>query len=87
MMGGSGEPDLRRLSSETGGRVFHVDRKNSLEDVFDELQREMRSQYTINFSPTNPKKDGTFRKLEIRANNKDYKVQARRGYYAIESSN
>jgi VWFA-related protein len=84
MMGGSGEPELRRLSDQTGGRVFHVDRKNSLEDVFEDLQKEMRSQYSIAYSPTNPKKDGTFRKLELKVANKDYKVQARRGYYAIE---
>ena len=82
---GNGEGDLRRMSNETGGRVFRVDRKNSLDDIFREIQEEMRSQYSIGYSPTNPTKDGTFRKLEIRTANKDQKVQARKGYYAIES--
>ncbi len=85
--GGQGEGDLRRMSSETGGHVYKVDRKNSLDEIFRELQEEMRSQYSIGYSPTNPKKDGTFRKLELRVNNKDYKVQARKGYYAMETGN
>ncbi len=85
--GGGGEGDLRRMSTETGGHVFKVDRKNSLDDIFRQLQEEMRSQYSIGFTPTNPKKDGSFRKLEIRTSNKEYKVQARKGYYAIESVN
>ena len=85
--GGAGEGDLRRMSTETGGRVYKVDRKYSLDDIFRELQDEMRSQYSIGYSPTNPKKDGTFRKIDLRVNNKDYKVQARKGYYAMETGN
>jgi VWFA-related protein len=60
-----------------------VDRKNTLDDLFKEIQEEMRSQYAIAYAPTNPKKDGTYRKLEFRMANKDYKVQARKGYYAV----
>jgi len=82
--GGQGEGDLRRLSTETGGHVYKVDRKNSLDDIFRELQEEMRSQYSIGYVPTNPAKDGSYRKLEIRCSSKDFKVQARKGYYAIE---
>jgi VWFA-related protein len=84
---GNGEADLRRMSNETGGHVFKVDRKNSLDDIFKEIQDEMRSQYSIGYTPTNPKKDGSFRKIEIRTGNKDNKVQARKGYYAIETVN
>jgi len=84
MGGGGGMGTMKSLSGDTGGRVFKVDRKNSLDDIFREIQEEMRSQYSIAYSPTNPKKDGTFRKLEIRAANKDMKVQTRKGYYAIE---
>jgi len=85
--GGQGEGDLRRMSTETGGRVYKVDRKYSLDDIFRELQEEMRSQYSIGYSPTNAQKDGTFRKLEIRVADKSFKVQARKGYYAMESGN
>ncbi len=80
---GSGEGELKKLSDETGGRVLRVDRKNSLDDIFKEIQDEMRSQYALSYTPTNAKKDGSYRKLEFKMSNKDYKVQARKGYYAV----
>jgi VWFA-related protein len=72
------------MAEETGGRVFHIDRKTTLMDAFRQLQEEMRSQYSISYTPTNATKDGTFRRVEIHPTNKDLKVQARKGYYAIK---
>ena len=85
--GGGGEGELRRMSSETGGQVFHVDRNHSLDDAFREIQEEMRSQYAITYQPPNPKRDGTYHKIDIKLASKDNKVQARKGYYAIEPEN
>ena len=82
--GGGGEGELRRMSDETGGRVFKVDRKHTLDDAFQELQDEMRSQYAIGYTATNEVKDGSYRRLEVRMANKDLKAQARKGYYAIK---
>jgi VWFA-related protein len=84
--GGGGEGELRRMSDETGGRVFKVDRRHTLSDAFQEIQAEMRSQYALGYSPTNTAKDGSYRKLDIRVSNKDYKVQARKGYYAVAAT-
>ena len=75
---------LQRMSGETGGRVFKVTRKNTLDDAFKELQEEMRSQYSIAYSSTNPDKDGSFRKLTVKVADKNMKVQVRKGYYAIK---
>src|SRR5690348_3349782 len=44
---------LRTMSEETGGRVFYVDKRHSLSQVFDELQQEIHSQYAIGYTPTN----------------------------------
>jgi VWFA-related protein len=82
--GGGGEGELRRMSDETGGHVFKVDRKHPLDEVFQELQDEMRSQYAIGYTPSNDVKDGSYRRLDVRTSNKDYKVQARKGYYAVK---
>ena len=81
--GGGGEGALHKLSDDTGGHVYKVDRKHSLDEIFKELQEEMRSQYAIGYTPTNDVKDGSYRKLDVKTSNKDYKVQARKGYYAI----
>jgi len=83
--GGGGEGELRKMSDETGGRVFKVDRRHTLEQVFKELQDEMRSQYSIAYTPINDTKDGSYRHLEIRMANKDLKAQARKGYYAVKN--
>src|SRR5215469_3165086 len=79
MWGPSGEGDLKKMSDETGGHVYKVDRKNTLDVVFKELQDEMRSQYSIGYTPANDTKDGSYRKIDIRLSSKDMKVQARKG--------
>jgi VWFA-related protein len=84
MFGPSGEGDLKKMSDETGGHVYRVDRKNTLDMVFKELQDEMRSQYMIGYTPTNEAKDGGYRHIDIHTSNKDLKVQARKGYYAVK---
>jgi VWFA-related protein len=86
-LGSSGEGELRRMSSETGGQVFHVDRNHTLDDAFREIQDEMRSQYAITYQPPSPKRDGSYHKIDLRVSSKDNKVQARKGYYAIEPEN
>ncbi len=83
--GYSGASEMKKLTQETGGRVIEVGNKmDKLRDAFDQIAHELRSQYNIGYVPTNSVKDGTFRKVEIRPKNSDYKVQARSGYYAVE---
>jgi len=81
--GGGGEAALHKMSDATGGHVFRVDSRHPLDEVFKELQEEMRTQYAIGYTPTNPNKDGTYRKIDLRTSNKDLKVQVRKGYYAL----
>jgi VWFA-related protein len=82
--GYSGDREMRKLTEETGGRVIEVGNKfEKLKAGFDQIANELRSQYNIGYTPTNDKLDGTFRKVEIRLKNKDYKVQSRSGYYAV----
>jgi VWFA-related protein len=82
--GGGGGAVLRKMSDETGGHAYRVDRSHTLDKVFTELQEEMRSQYLIGYTPLNDAKDGSYRKLDIKMANKDLKAQARKGYYALK---
>ncbi|MES1257359.1 MAG: VWA domain-containing protein [Acidobacteriota bacterium] len=84
--GYGGASVLKHMSEETGGHLFEVDRKNSLDNIFQQIQEEMRTQYLIGYTPTNPKKDGSYRKIDLRAKTKDLKVQVRKGYYAMPNS-
>jgi VWFA-related protein len=85
-MGYGGEGAMRKMAEETGGRVIEVGNKpDKLKQAFDQIANELRSQYTIGYTPTNSKHDGTFRKVEIKPVQKDLKVQARTGYYAPKS--
>jgi len=82
--GYSGEGEMRKLTQETGGRVIDVGNKfEKLKEGFNQISNELRSQYNIGYTPINAKLDGSFRKVEIHTNDKDYKIQARSGYYAV----
>jgi VWFA-related protein len=81
-MGYSGDRDMERLATETGGRVINVGNNGKkLEEAFDQIQDELRTQYLASFTPTNNKIDGTFRTLNITCQ-PGQKIQARKGYYA-----
>jgi VWFA-related protein len=81
----SGEDKMKQLAEETGGRVIEASNKyEKLKQGFDQIANELRTQYALGYTPTNNVKDGTFRKIDIKTK-EDYRVQARRGYYAIAS--
>src|SRR5499425_2186895 len=82
-IGYSGDSEMKKLAGETGGRVIEVGNKpEKLRKAFDEISNELRSQYNIGYTPSNNVRDGSFRKVEIKAKS-EYKVQARSGYYAM----
>jgi VWFA-related protein len=81
----SGARDMEQMARETGGRVINVGHDGrKLEDAFNQIQEELRTQYLASYTPTNAKTDGTFRKIDLTCG-KNLKVQTRKGYYAISS--
>ena len=46
--------DMNKLAEQTGGRVITVNRPDKLDKAFAEIAAELRSQYTLGFSSTNP---------------------------------
>jgi VWFA-related protein len=83
---GAGEGYMKKLTEETGGRVINVgNNQDKLQKGFDQISNELRSQYSIGYTPTNGKHDGTFRRVELKTKENGYKIQARKGYYAAGS--
>jgi VWFA-related protein len=81
---GFGGSEMHKMTEETGGRTIDVGNKpDKLRDAFDQIAQELRSQYNIGFVPTNIDTNGGYRKLEIKTK-PDLKIQARKGYYAIQ---
>jgi VWFA-related protein len=78
-----GDREMHKLAEQTGGRVIDVGNDpKKLRKAFDEIGTELRSQYMIGYSPANTATDGKYRKMEVKTANPDYKLQARKGYYA-----
>lgn len=81
--GFNADGQMEQLAHETGGRVINVGNNGKkLEEAFDQIQDELRTQYLVSYTPKNKAADGKFRKINIDCG-KDAKVQARKGYYAI----
>jgi len=78
---------LRKVSEKTGGRVFFPQNKAELDAAFAQIQQELRSQYLISYTPSNRKRDGTFRQVKIEITNPELRKEKlrllyRQGYYA-----
>jgi len=79
---GYGGGVANHMATDTGGRVIAVRNEKNLEKAFTELSEELRSQYVLGYYPTNPKRDGAFRKIKVEVSRPDVKILARKGYYA-----
>ena len=81
-MGYSGEGTLKAMAEETGGRLFKPRNDRELQDSFDQISQELRSQYSLGYTPTNGARDGGYRRIDVKASTGGLHVQARKGYYA-----
>ncbi len=79
---GGDQTVAKRLTDETGGRMIVVRNEKNLEQAFDQISEELRSQYTLGYTPSNKSHDGGYRKIKVEMKNKEYSALARRGYYA-----
>ncbi|MDQ1613295.1 MAG: Ca-activated chloride channel [Pyrinomonadaceae bacterium] len=77
---------LNKLATETGGRAFYPTSLTELPSIADEITRDLRTQYVVSYSPTNKRRDGTFRKVNVRiedAGKRDKRIAITRpGYTA-----
>jgi VWFA-related protein len=81
-MGYGGDSVLKKLCDDTGGRVLEVSHSKDTATAFQEIANELRTQYLLGYTPTNTAHNGSFRKIRVQVRDGEYKVLARRGYYA-----
>lgn len=78
---------LRQITEATGGKVFFPPSVKELDKVYEQVAAEIRAQYTLGYVSSNPKSDGSWRKIDIkitRNDARDLRIRARRGYYAVK---
>jgi len=80
--GGEGRRVLARLAKETGGSFFEVSKKQGIEQIFDAIQDELRSQYSLGFVSDVPVRVSEFRKLQLAVKQKGLAVETRDRYWA-----
>jgi len=83
---GVNEGALRKISDKTGGRAYFPHNERELRDAFAQIQRDLRERYLVAYSPKNPARDGSYRRIQIEIVTpelqKELKLNYRQGYFA-----
>ena len=76
-----GKKILEQISRETGGRMFEVSKKETVEKIYAQIEEELRNQYSLGYTPNKNTGPG-YHKLHVTTKQKELVVQARDGYYS-----
>jgi VWFA-related protein len=76
-----GKKVLEQISRETGGRLFEVSKKQPLAKVYDEIDEDLRHQYSLGYSPDRTDTAGGYHRIHLTTKQKGLIVQTREGYY------
>jgi VWFA-related protein len=71
---------MANLSSDTGGKAFFD--SNDFSGAFDRIQKDTSAYYVIGYHSTDLRRDGRYRRLSVKINRGDVKLEYRPGYYA-----
>ena len=74
-----GKKILEQISKETGGRLFEVSSKQTVDRIYAQIEEELRNQYNLGYSPEQA--DAGYHRIDLKTKQKDLIVQARQGYY------
>ncbi len=81
-----GKKTLERICTETGGRLFEVTKKESIDDIYSEIAQDLRNQYDLGYTPDRSGAAAAgYHKIQLTTKRKDLIVQAREGYYGAPS--
>ncbi|MCU1300206.1 MAG: von Willebrand factor, type [Candidatus Sulfotelmatobacter sp.] len=77
-----GKKILERISKETGGRLYEVSKKETVDKIYTSIAEELRTQYSLGYTPDKADAAAGYHKIILRAKDKNLSVQTRDGYYA-----
>jgi len=77
--------NLEQLARATGGRSYRPASFAGLDRVYTEIAEELRRQYAIYYTPTNPARDGRFRRVRVETPGRPFQLNTRVGYFAPRS--
>ncbi len=77
---------LKQLSSETGGKAFFPTDARELQKIYQAIWDELSSQYAIAYSSSNPKRDGAWRRIQVRIAKPGLTARTKQGYYGPTGS-
>jgi VWFA-related protein len=72
---------LQELADASGGRCYHSDRIEDLNGVFEQVAAELRTVYSIAYTPVKLNFDGRFRRIRVQVDKPDIAIRTRPGYY------
>ena len=81
-----GKKILERISKETGGRFFEVSKKQLVGDIYTSIADELRTQYSLGFTPDKDAAGEGYHRVVLQVKKKDMEVQTRAGYYGSGES-
>jgi Ca-activated chloride channel family protein len=73
---------LRQLTTQTGGRVFFPAGADELPAIYALISEELSSQYLLGYTSKNPKRDGRWRRIQVRVLRPGATARTKQGYYA-----
>jgi VWFA-related protein len=77
-----GKKILDQISKETGGRLYEVSKKLAIDQIYDSIAEELRTQYNLGYTPDKGNAEAGYHKVSLVTKQKDLTVQTREGYYA-----
>lgn len=79
-----GKKILQQISRETGGRFFEVTKKQTVDQIYTEIDEELRNQYSLGYTPEKADAGSGYHKIQLTTKQKDLMVQTREGYYSAQ---
>ena len=73
---------LQALADDTGGTRFSASRTEDLDGVYQQVSAELHSLYSVAYAANDTRKDGRWRKINVKVNRDGVVAKTKRGYYA-----